>query len=108
MLLKIEAVEDYVTAVYFDGETPSKSDARIPVLLLIASKIVQSPRLAKKYCTLSREVLGDYQYELPRPVARGTDVQTSPFIIAKTWEKMAIEMLLSRSESKWKIYKANG
>jgi len=104
ILVKIESVEDYVKAVY--GLT-SSSDARIPVLLLIAAKIVQDPKLAKKYYTLSSERLGDYQYTLAQPISRGLDVQSSPFVISKTWEKMAIEILESRNTDRWKVRLVN-
>ena len=107
ILLKIESVEDYVTAVFFNGSTPSAADARIPVLLLIAAKLVHTPSLARKYMTLSAETLGDYAYELAQPISRGTDVQSNPFVISKTWEKMALDMLSSRAVGKWAIYKAN-
>ena len=110
ILLKIEAVEDYVTATYFNDSTPTAALARIPCLLLIAAKIIQSPELAKKYYTLSEEELGDYRYTLAQPISRGTDVQSSPFVISKTWEKMAIEILEKRSATaldRYGLYKAN-
>jgi len=99
ILLKIETVETYVNYVY--GIT--SSDAKIPCLLLIASKIIQTPTLAKKYYTLSAESLGDYSYTLAEPISRGTDIQSSPFVISKTWEKMALEMLEAKAkkDSRW-------
>jgi len=108
ILRKIEAVEDYVKAVYFNDTTTTASKARIPCLLLIASKIILSPSLARKYYTLNREVLGDYEYELAQPISRGTDIQSSPHVISKTWETMAIEMLEKRTNlSKYTLYKVN-
>jgi len=104
ILLKIEAVEDYVTAVY---ELTNSADARIPCLLLVAAKIIQNPTLAKKYYTLSEEQLGDYRYVMAQPISRSTDVQSSPYIISKTWEKMALEILSARAVNRWKIRKAN-
>jgi len=104
ILIKIESVEDYINAVY--GLT-NASDARIPALLLIAAKIIQSPSLARKYYTLSEEQLGDYRYVMAQPISRSTDVQSSPFVISKTWERMALEILDARSQKKWTIYKAN-
>ena len=99
ILLKIESVEKYVSTVY--GIT--SSDGRIPCLLLIAAKVIMTPGLAKKYYTLGEEKLGDYSYVLAQPISRGTDIQSSPFVISKTWEKMAIEILeeLSNTTSKW-------
>ena len=108
ILIKIESVEDFVEAVYFSDGSTTAADARIPCLLLIASKIILKPELARKYYTLNREVLGDYEYELAQPISRGTDIQSSPFVISITWEKMALEMLKKRSTSKrYGIWKAN-
>lgn len=104
ILLKIEVVEDYVEAVY--GLT-SPSQARLPCLLLIAAKIIHTPELAKKYYTLSEEELGDYRYTLAQPISRGTDVQSSPFVISRTWERMALDILEARSTRRYTIYKAN-
>jgi len=89
ILIKIESVEQYVSTVY--GATGN--DARIASLLLIAAKIIQTPALAHKYYTLSYEKLADYSYTLAQPISRGVDVQSSPFVISRTWEKMAIEIL---------------
>lgn len=108
ILIKIESVEDYVDATYFDGTSTSAANARIPCLLLIASKIILAPALAKKHYTLSREMLGDYEYELAQPISRGTDIQSSPYVISVTWEKMALQMLNKRTTlNKWKLHKAN-
>jgi hypothetical protein len=92
ILLKIESMEEYVSRVFFNGGSLN-SDARIPVLLLIISNLISTPRLAKKYYTLSSERLGDYSYTLAQPISRGTDIQSSPFIVSKTWHQAAIEML---------------
>jgi len=111
LLLKIESVEDFVEAVYFQDTTTTAANARIPCLLLIASKIISStPELAQKYGTISKETLGDYSYELADLVSG--DESISPNTIAKTWEKMAIEMLENRSyitgdKMKWGLWKAN-
>jgi len=103
ILVKIESVETYISSVY----EITGSDGRIPALLLIAAKLIQSPALAKTYYTLSSEMLGDYAYTLAQPISRGTDVQSSPFVISKTWEKMGLEMLESLNSNRWKLYKAN-
>jgi len=109
ILTKIEAVEDYVKAVYFNDEGLTSDKARIPCLLLIASKIIQNPTLARKYYTLSEEQLGDYRYVMAQPISRGTDVQSSPFVISRTWERMALDILNKRTtNNKWDLYKANG
>jgi len=107
ILLKIESVETHVKYVYFGGGTiPAK--ARIPILLLAISNIVATAKLAKKYYTLSSEKLGDYSYTLAEPIARGTDIQSSPFIVSQTWHGMAVKMLEKMaSPSDYKIRKAN-
>jgi len=107
ILLKIEAVEEFVKSVYFNRGVPSGSDIKIACLLLVASKIIQSPSLAKKYYTLSSESLGDYSYTLAQPISRGTNIQSSPFVVSKTWERMALDILNSRSTYKYKVYKVN-
>lgn len=104
IIIKIEAVEAYVRAVY---EITSVADGRIGVLLLLAAKIIQNPTLAKKYYTLSYEALGDYSYSLAQPISRGTDVQSSPFVISKTWERMALDILSANAPYRWNIRVAN-
>ena len=104
ILIQIESVETYVTAVYGVGGASGK----IPALLLIAAKIIQSPALAKKYYTLAEEQLGDYRYLMAQPISRGTDIQSSPFVISKTWEKMALEILDSLCTKNYGFYKVNG
>ena len=96
VLLKIESVEQYISTVY---SNVTGNAARIAALLLIIAKIIQVPNLANKYYTLSYEKLGDYAYNLAQPISRGTDVQSSPFVISKTYEKMAIEILEKASLS---------
>ena len=100
VLLKIESVEDYIKAVY--GFT-SPIDARIPALLLVASKIAENPSLSKKYHKIDSEKLGDYSYTLSKSVnSTYKDISTS-------WEALAIRMLESRytSDSRWGFYKVN-
>lgn len=103
ILIKIESVETYVLKVF----EVSGDSGRIPVLLLIASKLIHSPILARKYFTLAEEQLGDYSYVMAQPISRGTDIQSSPFVISKTWEKMGMEILQSLSTKGWAVYKAN-
>ena len=92
ILLKIEVVEAYVKHVYFGGSGPPAT-ARVPIILLVIVNLLSNPTLARKYSTLSSEKLGSYSYSLAEPIARGTDIQSSPFIVQKTWQNMAIEML---------------
>jgi len=47
-------------------------------------------------------------YTLAEPISRGMDIQSSPFIITKTWHGMAIEMLEKMSSpSDYVVRKAN-
>ena len=93
--LYIESVEDYVKGMWFDETGASVTLARIPCLLLVASKIISNPTLAKKYNTLSSERLGDYAYQLAKP-----SDGSSPYEIAISWERMALQMLRSRTTNK--------
>lgn len=85
ILLKIEAVETFVKRVYFRNGSVS-DDARIPVILLVVTNLLNNPTLAKKYSTLASETLGDYSYVLASP-------GSSPNEIIKSWQSIAIEML---------------
>jgi hypothetical protein len=112
LLLKIESVEDYVEAVYFNDTATTADNARIPCLLLIASKIITSPTLAREYGTLKKEVLGDYAYELALTASTKDGLTASPHVIAKCWESMALEMLKSRSKLAnkgytWGLWRSN-
>jgi hypothetical protein len=101
--LKIEAVESYIEQVY---ELTSSADARIPALLLVASKLAQNPKFANKYFTLSSETLRDYSYSLGGNLGGAG----SQYTLSRTWEQMAIEMLSAKSytkDNKLKIYISN-
>lgn len=105
LLLKIEAVETYITSVF---EITSAGDAKIPALLLVAAKVIQSPTLAKKYYTLSEESIGDYRYVLMPTMRAG--MLTNPFALSTTWESIAMDILKAKSakkDYKLKIYISN-
>ena len=93
--LYIETVEDYVESVWFNDTTTTAAKARLPCLLLVASKIISNPTLAKTYNTLSSESPGDYAYQLAKP-----SDGSSPHEIAISWERMALQMLRSRTTLK--------
>lgn len=82
LLAKIEAVESYVNTVFGTGDKVSCS-------LLVLSKLISNPTLAKKYGTLSAERIGSYSYQLGSASSTG---KTS-FDIAKSWEEIAMEIL---------------
>lgn len=96
LLSKIEAVESYVDTVYETGD-------KVACALLVLSKLINNPTLAKKYCTLSSESFrGDYGYTLK--------TTGSPHEIAESWEQIAIKILRSKSfikDNKLKIYIVN-
>ena len=104
ILLHIEATEDYIKAVYFNDEMPSKSEARIPALLLVASKIIKKPDLLKKYGVINSMKLGDFTFKLATGT-RGTHKTT--YDIALTLEEMAHEMLRARGTYQWGMKVAN-
>ena len=107
ILLKIESIEAYVQQCYFIGSS-LPTTARVPIILLTISNLINTPTLAKKYYTLSSESIGDYSYTLAEPISRGTDIQSSPFIVTKTWHRMAIEILERiATPSDYKIRKVN-
>jgi hypothetical protein len=85
ILLKIEAVEEYVKRRYFRGSSIS-TNARIPVILLVVTNLLSNPTLAKKYCNLISETLGDYSYQLAPP-------GSNPNTIIQSWQEMAYQML---------------
>jgi len=100
ILLKIEMVEDYIKAVYFDNQMPERSDGKIPALLLVMSKIIKgNPELTKKYAEVSELELGDYRIAYDT-TARGKHVNA--YESAKSWEEMAHEMLRRRGSTTYK------
>jgi hypothetical protein len=99
LLAKIEAVEYYVDTVFETG-------AAVPCALLVLSKLIQNPNLAKKYYTLASENFrGDYSYTL-----KDGGGSMSPYEISESWETMALKMLRMKSftrDNKLKIYIVN-
>ena len=96
LLSQIESVETYIEDVY---ELTSASDCKIPATLLVLSKILQSPSLAKKHFSLKRENYLDYNYE-----RFGND---GNFGDVDSWTSMAKSMLRQKSyvkNNKVRIY----
>ena len=104
LLLYIEVVEDYIKSVYFDNSMPSKSEARLPALLLVMSKIIKKPDLLKKYGIVESMKLGDFSFHLEGP---GRGQHRTAHEVARSWEEMAHEMLKARGVSQWTVLKAN-
>jgi len=106
ILLKIEAVEDYIKSTYFNDSMPSATKGRIPALLIVMSKIIKgNPALIKKYGIVESLELGDYKVTYAHS-GRGEHVTATES--AKSWEQMAEDMLFARGTSKWQLVKANG
>jgi len=102
LLLKIEAVETYIITVFFQGSTPSKDDVRIPALLLVASQIVQNPKISRKYNVLVTEKLGDYSYRISDRYGK------IPYNAYAIWRDMALSMLKMKAGRRFiRIDKAN-
>lgn len=92
LLAKIEAVEKYVSEVYFEGQYPSS--AKVPCILLVASKLMLEPAVLynDKYSPIKK--IGDVTFDSSKSV--------SPYQQAKSWEQMAFQML-DYQRNKWKI-----
>lgn len=107
ILLKIQAVEEFIINSYFGGKIPPAEKVKVPVLLLVASRLIYSPQLAKDYYTINSEKLGDYSYRLALPTARTPrGGRNSPYELAKSWEQMAFDILNSITPI-WNIKLAN-
>jgi len=105
ILLKIQAVEEFVINTYFGGKIPPAEKVKIPVLLLVASKLVYSPSLSKDYLTIDSEKLGDYSYKIASSSIRNKS-RVSPYELSKTWEQMALDILNSISPI-WNVSLSN-
>ena len=105
ILLKIQAVEEFVINAYFGGKIPPAEKVKIPILLLVASKLIYSPSLAKDYLTIDSEKLGDYSYKIAASSPR-SKTKISPYEISKTWEQIALDILNSISPV-WKMKLTN-
>ena len=82
LLAKIEAVESYCTTVYGTGD-------KVACSLLVLSKIISNPSLAKKYGTLNSETIGRYSYTLGNTSSKGK----TAYELSKSWEEMAYSIL---------------
>lgn len=99
LLTHIEAVEEYIEDVY---ELSSSSEAKIPALLLVVSRIICLPSIAKNHYALRQETIRNYSYTL--------DTSASPNVIKVTLEDIAHRMLNSKSyvhNDKLKIFISN-
>lgn len=100
LLLKIESVEDYIKAVYFDGAMPSRNEGKVPALLLAIAKVVKgNPKLTKEHGEIESLDLGDYSVDY--------SLEDGAYEIAKSWEQMAHEMLEMRGENNWQLRLVN-
>ena len=95
--LKIEAVEKYVSTVYYNGSYPSKG--RIPCILLTAASVIRDPALT------SDERYGDIQRILDitfQPARGGRANET----LADIWTQQAHSILRTQVTHMWKLYMA--
>jgi len=93
ILPKIEAVEKYLSDVWYEGTYPS--DARVPAILLTAARIMKEPGIQSHHYR-EIEKIEDIKFDTR---ARRED----PYHIATTWEDMAFAIL--RSENHGNIFK---
>lgn len=98
---KIDMVEDYVSAVYFNDTTPSSANAKYPIIMLVLSKTINS-HIMKKYGIPKSVSIGDFKYSL---AVSGSGKSATD--VARTWEEMAIEILKARGTYHWRIWMAN-
>lgn len=104
---KIRLTETWVRRRYLEGGSIT-GDAVDAVVLMVLASLLSRSDLAQKYGTLVSERFGDYQYELAGPMSRGTEFQSDPNAVLRTWQQMAIEILSDISASKkFKVRLAN-
>ena len=96
---KIRLTETWVRRVFFEGSS-LPDDATDAVVLIVLSNILSRSDLARKYGTLTRERLGDYEYEKSGPMSRGAEFQADPNAVLVTWHNMAIAILKDLSAAK--------
>ena len=97
LLAKIEAVEKYLSEVWYEGTYPSKG--KIPALLLVAAKIMKEPGIqSEHYREISK--IGDISFNAGN---KSNIEKTDPYALALSWEEMAYAIL--RSENHGNIYK---
>lgn len=94
ILAKISAIESFVQEVYFNG-TSVPGNAKYAVIMLVISKLLENPTLAKKYALLESEKLGDYSYKVSTSLSKNSS--------SKTWSDLAI-MLLENITTSDKYY----
>lgn len=102
LLLKIEVIEKFIADAYFNGNMPSKDDARIPALLLVISQIVQNPNISKKYNVILSEKLGDYSYRISDSYGK------EAYNAYSIYREMALSMLRAKaSKYYFRLEKSN-
>jgi hypothetical protein len=94
--LYITATEDYVKKKYY-ANSSLPDDAKIPILLLVASKIMRTPYIANQDTYSIVQRIGDVTFDT---AVRGK----SPFQQASSFEDWAHQMLKQlRSSERYKI-----
>lgn len=100
LLLKIEAVEDYIKATYFNDSMPTRAKGKIPALLIAMSKVLKgNPSIVKKYGIVESLTLDDYKVSY---AISGRGDHVTAYESAESWEQMALKMLKVRGkEHSW-------
>ena len=101
--MRIEMVEDYVKATYFNDLMPTKAQAKYPALLIVLSKIIKRPSLLAKHGIVESVAIGDFKYSL---AISGKGTHKTAYEVSRSWEDMAIEILKARGNS-WFWKKVN-
>ena len=85
LLLHIEMIEEYVKQNYFGGSS-LPSTTKVPIMLLLVSKIMREPKIvnSKNYSIITK--IGDISFDNS---VRGK----SPFEQSISYEKMALNIL---------------
>ena len=101
--MRIDMVEDYIKAVYFNDQMPKQEQAKYPTLLIVLSKIVKRPNLLAKHGIIESVSIGDFKYTLS---IAGKGTHKTAYEVARSWEDMALEILKARGNA-WFFKKVN-
>ena len=95
---RIEAIEDYVSKVYFNNSY--SSDAKYPCIMLVSADIISDSSI------MSTEVYGDIR-QIGDLEFQPKGGMGSAYYMAQTWRDRAYEILRSKSSHFWSLYRAN-
>ena len=101
--MRIEMVEDYIKATYFNDVMPTQAQAKYPALLIVLSKVIKRPNLLAKHGIIESVSIGDFKYSL---AIAGKGTHKTAYEVAVSWEDMALEILKARGNA-WFFKKVN-